>query len=394
MTISSSVGIGGGTVEPLGPPSHELPAAVRRRRGSGEVFAIARVVATDGSAPRPPGSTMIVGADGSVAGSLSGGCVEGAVYEIAREAMLSGRASLHRFGITDDEAFGVGLTCGGTIEVFVQPAGNDSSDVLEQFEAAVRLGRRTALATVVRHPAAAMIGQHLLIEPTEHRGSLTSGALEAVVVDGARRLLAAGETQVLHYGEDGRRPGDEVAVFVHSFVPAPRMIVFGAVEFGAALAQIGAYLGYRVTVCDAREIFATPSRFPAAAEVVVAWPHVYLDGELAAGRIDARTVVCVLTHDAKFDIPLLSRLLGLPDAERPGYLGAMGSRRTHERRMAALRAGGIPEGRLALLRSPIGLHLGGRTPAETAVSIVAEIIADRSGGTGRSLSAAAQAIHG
>jgi xanthine dehydrogenase accessory factor len=179
-------------------------------------------------------------------------------------------------------------------------------------------------------------------------------------------------------------------VFVWAFAPAPRMLVFGAIDFAAAVARIGTFLGYRVTVCDARPVFATASRFPDAAEVVVAWPHRYLRQEAEAGRVDARTVLCVLTHDPKFDVPLLEVALRLPEV---AYVGAMGSRRTHDDRLTRLREAGLTDPELARLSSPIGLDLGARTPEETAVSIAAEIIALRWGGHGDRLAEMAGRIH-
>ena len=175
-----------------------------------------------------------------------------------------------------------------------------------------------------------------------------------------------------------------------SYAPRPRMLVFGAIDFAAALAQQGSFLGYRVTVCDARPVFATRARFPTADEVVVDWPHRYLAAEAAAGAIDQSTVICVLTHDPKFDVPVLEVALRLPDV---GYVGAMGSRRTHDDRTDRLRAAGLTDAELSRLSSPIGLDLGGRTPEETAVSIAADIIARRWGGGGRPLAEIVGRIH-
>lgn len=210
---------------------------------------------------------------------------------------------------------------------------------------------------------------------------------EAVAVD-ARAALAAARTGCVSYGLQGERLGDSVTVFVAAFAPPPRMIVFGAIDFAAAVARIGTFLGYRVTVCDARPVFATGRRFPGT-EVVVDWPHRYLRKEIEAGRVDERTVVCVLTHDPKFDVPALRVALGQPLA----YVGAMGSRRTHSDRIDRLKAGGCTDEQLARLASPIGLDLGARTPEETAVSIAAEIIAARWGGGGGRLSELEGSIH-
>jgi xanthine dehydrogenase accessory factor len=210
------------------------------------------------------------------------------------------------------------------------------------------------------------------------------------VTDDARGLLAAGRSEVLTYGPDGQRRGVGMEVFVASYAPRPRMLVFGAIDFAAAVAQQGSFLRYRVTVCDARPVFATPARFPTADEVVVEWPHRYLAAQAEAGAIDARTVICVLTHDPKFDVPLLEVALRLPEV---AYVGAMGSRRTHDDRLVRLREAGLTDAELEGLSSPIGLDLGGRTPEETAVSIAAEIIARRWGGGGRPLADVPGRIH-
>ena len=172
------------------------------------------------------------------------------------------------------------------------------------------------------------------------------------------------------YGLDGERMDSGLQVFVAAFAPAPRMLVFGAIDFATAVARIGTFLGYRVTVCDARPIFATKKRFPEADEVIIDWPHRYLEKQVESGALDARTVICVLTHDPKFDVPALKVALPLDVA----FVGAMGSRRTHFDRLERLRAAGVPESDIAKLVSPIGLNLGARTPEETAVSIAAQII--------------------
>jgi xanthine dehydrogenase accessory factor len=225
--------------------------------------------------------------------------------------------------------------------------------------------------------------------PTKTAGDLGSTRAEAAIADDARGMLATGRTGTLHYGEEGQRRGEGMSVFVNSFEPPPRLLVFGAIDFATAMAKLGSYLGYRVTVCDARPIFATKSRFPDADEVIVNWPHRYLAAEVEAERIDARTVIAVLTHDPKFDVPVLEVALRC----KAGYIGAMGSRRTHDDRMARLREAGMTEKELSRLSSPIGLDLGARTPEETAVSIAAEIISLRWGGAGKRLTEANGRIH-
>ena len=242
----------------------------------------------------------------------------------------------------------------------------------------------------IAHPDGRWVGRRVVIRPDAVAGSLGSARADAAVADDARGLLAVGRSDVLEYGPDGQRLGDGMEVFVSCYAPRPRMLVFGAIDFAAALAQQGSFLGYRVTVCDAREVFATPARFPTADQVVVDWPHRYLAAQAGAGTIDASTVICVLTHDPKFDVPVLEVALRLP---RVGYVGAMGSRRTHDDRMKRLRAAGVTDAELSRLSSPIGLDLGARTPEETAVSIAADIIAKRWGGGGRPLVETAGPIH-
>ncbi|KAA1394466.1 XdhC family protein [Aeromicrobium ginsengisoli] len=366
-----------------------LLAAWRR----GETAALATVVHTEHSAPRPPGASMLVLADGTVHGSVSGGCVEGAVYELAQTVLADRAAALQRFGISDEQAFTVGLTCGGTIDVFVEPIGPDLFTGLDRLAGDVRAGDPVAIATVVEHPDQDWIGRRIVVRPGSVDGTLGHPRADDAVTDDVRGLLDAGTTGTLAYGPAGERMETGMRVFVSSFQPRPRMIVFGAIDFAAAVAQQGAFLGYRVTVCDARGVFATPSRFPAADEVVVAWPHDYLEQQVDDGLLDRRTVICVLTHDPKFDVPVLDVALRLDGAQRPAFIGAMGSRRTHLDRLARLREAGLGDDHLARLSSPIGLDLGGRTPEETAVSVMAEIIAQRWGGSGLPLSASGGRVH-
>ena len=351
---------------------------------AGEPVGLATVTATWSSAPRQPGAAMAVGPDGTVVGSVSGGCVEGAVYELCRDVADTGQARTARFGVSDDDAFEVGLTCGGTIELLIERVDRESFPELPALADAISAGRPVALLTRLDD------ARHLLLTPDDRAGTLGEDRIDDAATDDGRGLLAAGRTGVLHYGPHGERRGDGLAVLVGSFAPPARMLVFGATDHAAATARIGSFLGYRVTVCDARPIFATARRFPSADEVVVDWPHRYLAAEAEAGRLDGRTVLCVLTHDPKFDVPVLEVALRLP----VGYVGAMGSRRTHDDRLKRLRETGLTETELARLASPVGLDLGARTPEETAVSIAAEIVALQWGGTGARLTATAGRIHG
>ncbi|UKY53498.1 XdhC family protein [Streptomyces inhibens] len=385
----------------------------------GREFAVATVVATNGSAPRQPGAALAVDSDGTAIGSVSGGCVEGAVYDLCQEALRTGEPVLERFGYSDEDAFAVGLTCGGIIDILVQPvrtsvprpAGDSGSagewvdstaDTLAAGLAAAATGEAAAVARIIQGPAE-LLGRALLVRPDgSHTGTLGGHpALDRTAIEEARALLDAGRTTTVEIGEgfaseeeaaseggaqrSGSRCGRPVVLLVESSAPAPRMIVFGAIDFAAALVRVGKFLNYHVTVCDARPVFATRTRFPDADEIVVDWPHRYLDSQ----ELDSRTVLCVLTHDAKFDVPLLERALKLPVA----YVGAMGSRRTHLDRQQRLRDVGLTELELNRLRSPIGLDLGARTPEETALSIAAEIVANRRGGTGIPLTGAHTPIH-
>jgi xanthine dehydrogenase accessory factor len=356
---------------------------------NGQPAALATVVGTYSSAPRRPGASMLVGADGEAVGSVSGGCVEGAVYELGQQVLGDGRPVLQRYGVSDDDAFAVGLTCGGIIDIFVERIDRDSYEQLGSVAEAIRSGSPVAVATVVAGPAE-RLGTRLVVWPDRTEGGTGSTRLDDAVRDDARGLLDAGRNAMLHYGVDGQRRGEGLDVFVESFAPPPRMIVFGAIDFAAAVAKIGSFLGFRVTVCDARPVFATASRFPGANEVIVEWPHRYLAAEAEAGRIDGRTALCVLTHDPKFDVPLLEVALRLPEV---GYIGAMGSRRTHDDRLARLRESGVTEAEIARMSSPIGLDLGARTPEETAVSIAAEMIAMHWGGAGSRLAEREGPIH-
>jgi xanthine dehydrogenase accessory factor len=356
---------------------------------AGDTFGLATVVRTFSSAPREPGAALAVSGGGEVVGSVSGGCVEGAVYELAGEVAASGQPVLQTYGISDNDAFAVGLTCGGIIDIFVEPIDREHFAALGTMAAAVRADEPVAVAAVIDGPG--KIGARRVIWPAGDRsrpaaGTLGSGdRLDQAVDDDARGMLAQGVTAVRRYGPDGERRRDELGVFVQSFAPPPRMLVFGAIDFAAAVARAGKFLGYRVTVCDARPVFATVARFPDADEVVTDWPHRYL----SRITVDERTVICVLTHDPKFDVPLLEVALRTPAA----YIGAMGSRRTHEDRLERLREAGLAEDELARLRSPIGLDLGARTPEETAVAIAAELIQLRWGGSGMPLTGTTGRIH-
>ena len=372
----------------------EIAGPVLDALAQGHRVAVATVTRVLGSAPRTLGTSMAVTDTGAVIGSISGGCVEGDLYEAATEVLVDGRARINEYGVSDDDAFAAGLSCGGTIEVFLTelaPAGQRnavSAAVLAQLSAA-HAGRAAGLAVIVAGP-----GTGLVLAPTDDNapgaGLDDRAAAGPAGLDGdslrriraeLRARLAAGQTALGTVDCAGL----EARVLFLVAAPPPRFLIFGAVDFAAALSAAASLLGYRVTVCDARAVFATPARFPTADEVVVAWPSDYLAGT----GTDARTVICVLTHDEKFDIPLLQAALRLDVA----YVGAMGSRRTHDRRMHRLRGAGLTEDELDRLHSPIGLDLGASTPEETAVSILAEVLATRTGTSGAPLTGRSGPIH-
>jgi xanthine dehydrogenase accessory factor len=260
-----------------------------------------------------------------------------------------------------------------------------SDSVYDLLSSAIRAGEPVALATVIE---GAEVGHKLLVGPgTARHGTLGTAGLDRVVARDAAAGLAAGSNAVRHYGPDGQAGEEAVSVFIESFAPAPRLLIIGAVDFTAALAAAAKLLGFDVIVCDAREVFATPRRFPMADEVVVDWPHRYL-GALTA-PLGGRDAVCVLTHDHKFDVPAIAAAL---DSDA-GYVGAMGSRRTDEARRELLREEGLDDSLLDSLRSPIGLDIGARSPEETAVAICAEIISARTGRPGGPLRRARGPIH-
>jgi xanthine dehydrogenase accessory factor len=255
-------------------------------------------------------------------------------------------------------------------------------EVLARWHEALAEQTPVAVATVI---GGLNVGGKLLVAPRDHVGTVGNEDLDRAVVEAARGMLEGGRTDTIHFGPRGQRRMEDVTVFVQSFAPPPRMYVFGAIDFASAVARIGKFMGYRVTVCDARAVFATRDRFPLADEIVVAWP----DEFLKTAPADTRTVICVLTHDPKFDVPVLKEALKTP----AGYIGAMGSRRTHNNRTARLKEEGVTDEELARISSPIGLDIGARTPEETAVAIAGEIVALRTGHSGGRLSERSGPIH-
>lgn len=338
-------------------------------RARGERVAVATVVGVYRSAPRPPGAKMAVSEAGAISGAVSGGCVESAVVELAEEVLRTGRPRLEHFGYADEEAWEVGLPCGGEIDVWVEPWGHDALAALAEA------GGRGA--RVIRLDGA---GAGLLVRADGAvEGSLGPGGLDAEAVAAAEELMWAERSA-------RRVLAGDVEVFVDVVHPPPRLVVVGAVDFAASVCEIARAAGFRAFVVDPRGRFATPERFPAAEEVVVAWPA---DGFARLGGLDRATAVAVLTHDPKLDDDALVAALRSP----AGYVGAMGSRKAQAVRRERLLAAGLGEEEIARLRAPIGLDLGAVSAGETALSIVAEIVAERHGRQGGPLATATGRIH-
>ena len=343
----------------------------------------ATLVETVGSAPLEPGAEMLVDDAGRIEGSVTGGCVEAALVHEARQVLAGAPARVTAYGISDEQAAGAGLMCGGTVHVLV--AELTSPDVLAAVHDDLERGRPVALATLLDGPAA---GTMMAVRPEGAVGSLGGPRLlDASVQRDARGFLDEGRSALRRYGAGGETMGSELRVAIRAFAAPPRMVVFGAVDFSAALAAAAVEIGYRVTIVDAREAFAASPRFHAHAEVAVAWPQDYLAGP--GGELGARDAVLVFTHDPKFDEPALLGAL----RTRAGYVGALGSRRTHADRLTRLRAAGAGEDDLARISSPCGLDIGARTPAETAIAVLAEILALRAGRAGGRLIEGSGPIH-
>jgi len=345
----------------------EIAEDIRRWRATGEPFALATVIATRRSAPRPVGSTLGVSAAGELVGSFSGGCVENEVYGNAQEILAGGAPRVLTYGISDDLALGVGLPCGGEIDVFV--AESDPA-VLDRLVQAVEQEEWAVRFTVVEGDPT---GSELLVLDSGE----TVGTGPAELAQHAPELIRGGRSEVLEL--EGR------TVFCDVIGPPPRLVVYGAVDTAEALCRAAKGLGWRAIVADARGKFATRERIPSADELIVAWP----DDALARIQPDHATAVVVLTHDDKFDVPALGTAL----ASEAFYVGALGSRRNQERRRERLLEAGVDESQLERLTGPCGLDIGASSPAETALSILAEILATRAGRDGGRLKEARGRIH-
>jgi xanthine dehydrogenase accessory factor len=343
----------------------------------------ALLVGIDGSAPLEPGALMLIAEDGAIEGSITGGCVEAAVVGEAQGIFAGGDARTVTYGITDELAGSVGLTCGGTVHVFVHELSGEEAQIEAAARDAVAAGRPVAIATLLDGPGA---GRKLAVVDGEVDGALGGpGKLDHSVARDAEGMLAQGHSAIRRYGSDGATLGAEVAVHVHVFAPPPKMLIFGAIDFSAALARVASELGFEVTICDPREPFLEAPRFRRAATTLLAWPEEALE-QVELGPRDA---VLVFTHDPKFDQPALA---GALETEAL-YIGALGSRKTTADRERRLRESGVAESELARIHAPCGLDIGAATPEEVAVSVLAEIIAARSGRAGTPLREGSEPIH-
>ena len=343
----------------------------------------ASLIETLGSAPLDPGAEMLVDDTGRIEGSVTGGCVEGALVELSREILGGAPPQVVQYGISDGEAADVGLMCGGTVRLFVHELALQVRAPLAAVRDALAAGKPIALATLLDGPGA---GAKLAVGEDGAVGDLGGiELLDASVTRDALGYLDQGISTVRRYSSEGEVMGSELRVYIQGFASPPEMVIFGAIDFSAALGRLARDLGYRVTICDARRPFAQSARFADVADVVVDWPDRYMAGR----ELGARDVVLVFTHDPKFDEPALLAAL----RSGAGYIGALGSRRTHRERIARLREAGVAEGDLARISAPCGLDIGARTPTETAVSIFAEIIALRTGRNGRRLGDTSGSIH-
>ncbi|HEX5926955.1 MAG TPA: XdhC family protein [Baekduia sp.] len=362
---------------------HRSQDVALRWLDEGRRVVAATLIETLGSVPLDPGAEMLVDDTGRIAGSVTGGCVEGALVEETARVLDGAPPQTVSYGITDEQAIGVGLMCGGTVELFVHEVTEAHRDALSAVRDAVEEGRPAALATVLDGEGA---GAKIAVFEDDAIGSLDGPELltHSVIRD-ARGFLDEGLSAVRRYSARGEVLGAELRVHLQAFAASPVMVIFGAIDFSAALAQQAVEIGFRVTICDARSAFAHNPHFAEHAEVVVDWP----DRHLAGRTLGPRDAVLVFTHDPKFDEPALIAAL----AGGAGYIGALGSRRTHTSRVERLRAAGITDTELDRIHAPCGLDIGARTPAETAISVLAEILAARSHRPGGPLVDADGPIH-
>jgi len=362
-------------------PSSESIAVEWLRDGHRVVGAT--LVERIGSAPLDPGAQMLVDDRMNIEGSVTGGCVEAALVEEAQRILRGEDPRVVTYGVSDEEAEGVGLMCGGTVRIFVHEQGVEALAALDAVAVARGAGEPVALATLLDGDRA---GAKMAIRPDGAVGGLgVTDLLDRSVERDGLGQLDEGISRIRRYGSGGEVMGSELPVYLQAFSTQPRMMIFGAIDFSAEMAKVASQIGYRVTICDARRPFVESPRFSRSAEVVVDWPDHYLDGQ----ELGRRDVVLVFTHDTKFDEPALIAAL----ATDAGYIGALGSRKTQDLRFERLRDAGLDEAQIARIHAPCGLDVGARTPPETVISILAEVIAVRSGRSGEPLRETGGPIH-
>ena len=348
----------------------------------GRPMAVATLVETEGSSPLEVGAMMVIDGDHNIEGSVTGGCVEGALAQEGGEVLSGQPARVKTYGISDELAGSVGLMCGGTVHVFVERLEGQSRDVLGRVLSAAVEERPAAVATLLDGEDA---GARLAVIDGETVGGLGLEFLDKTVNRETRGMLEQGITGIRRYGADGAAMGSDLRVSVRSFTEPPRMIIFGAIDFSVATAALARQLGYRVTIADPREPFIRSPRFAEVAEVVVDWPDRYLEGQ----ELEERDVVLVFSHDAKLDEPALIAAL----SSGAGYVGALGSRRTQSQRVERLLDAGVAQDEIDRIAAPCGLDIGARTPPETAVSILGEVIANQNARAADSLAETEGPIH-
>jgi xanthine dehydrogenase accessory factor len=348
----------------------------------GRRVVVASLIETLGSAPLDPGAEMLVDDTMRIEGSVTGGCVEGALVEVAQEILDGGPPRVVHYGISDALAADVGLMCGGSVRLFVGELTEQSIEPLRTVVEALEAQAPVALATVLDGELA---GRRIAVDSEHAVGELGIKRLEQSVRRDALGCLDQGLTTIRTYSASGEVMGSDIRMYIQGFASPPQMVIFGAIDFSVAVATLAREVGYRVTICDAREPFISSSRFSRVAAVAVDWPDRYL----ASQRLGERDVVLVFTHDAKFDEPALIAAL----ESGAGYIGALGSRRTHEERLERLSQRGVGEAALGRISAPCGLDIGARTPAETAISVLAEVLARRAHRTGEPLADTSGPIH-
>lgn len=367
-------------MSPLGISSRHATALEWRAQGRRVV--VASLIETLGSAPLDPGAEMLVDDTGRIEGSVTGGCVEGALVEVAQEVLDGGPPRVVQYGISDALAADVGLMCGGTVRLFVAELTDQAAEPLQAVVDALEAHAPVALATVLDGE---LSGRKVAVADERLVGQLGLEQLDQSVKRDALGCLDQGLTTIRSYSATGEVMGSDIRVYIQGFASPPQMVIFGAIDFSVAVATLAREVGYRVTICDARQPFISSSRFSRVAEVAVDWPDRYL----ATQQLGERDVVLVFTHDSKFDEPAL--IAGLESGA--GYIGALGSRQTHEERLERLRARGMSEQTLSRISAPCGLDIGARTPAETAISVLAEILALRAHRSGERLAETGGPIH-